>query len=51
MLPRRAHDEMASLLLKQGARLWFIRTNQVGGWWRVYFAHKIRSKEAKLANF
>ena len=32
MLPRRAHDEMASLLLKQGARLWFIRTNQVGGW-------------------
>ncbi len=32
MLPRRAHDEMASLLLTQGAQLWFIRTNQVGGW-------------------
>ncbi|MDJ0600329.1 MAG: CPBP family intramembrane metalloprotease domain-containing protein [Crocosphaera sp.] len=32
MLPRRAHDEMASLLLTQGAKLWLIRTNQVGGW-------------------
>ncbi len=32
MLPRRAHDEMASLLLARGAKLWFIRTNQVGGW-------------------
>ena len=32
MLPRRAHDELASLLLTQGAQLWFIRTNQVGGW-------------------
>lgn len=31
MLPRRCHDEMAKLLLKHGAKLWFIRTNQVGG--------------------
>ncbi|OLP17100.1 abortive infection protein [Leptolyngbya sp. 'hensonii'] len=31
MLPRLAHDEMASLLLKQGAKLWVIRTNQIGG--------------------
>ena len=32
MLPRRAHDEMTSLFLKQGAQLWFIRANQVGGY-------------------
>ena len=32
MLPRRAHDEIASLFLNQGAKLWFIRTNQVGGY-------------------
>ncbi|NJR63884.1 MAG: hypothetical protein HC769_37060 [Cyanobacteria bacterium CRU_2_1] len=31
MLPRRAYDELLSLLLKQGAKLWFLRTNQVGG--------------------
>ena len=31
MLPRRSHDEMAKLLLKHGAKLWVIRTNQVGG--------------------
>ena len=31
MLPRRAHDEVARLLLQQGAQLWFLRTNQVGG--------------------
>lgn len=31
MLPRRANDEMAAILLKHGAKLWFIRTNQVGG--------------------
>jgi predicted Abi (CAAX) family protease len=31
MLPRWAHDEIATIFLKQGASLWFIRTNQVGG--------------------
>jgi predicted Abi (CAAX) family protease len=31
MLPRRAHDEIAKILLAHGAQLWFIRTNQVGG--------------------
>jgi predicted Abi (CAAX) family protease len=31
MLPRRAHDEIAAIFLKHGASLWFIRTNQVGG--------------------
>ncbi|MBW4679111.1 MAG: abortive infection protein [Microcoleus vaginatus WJT46-NPBG5] len=31
MLPRRAHDEMATILLRHGAGLWIIRTNQVGG--------------------
>lgn len=31
MLPRRAHDEIATILLKNGASLWVIRTNQVGG--------------------
>ncbi|MFE1743656.1 abortive infection protein [Coleofasciculus sp. H7-2] len=31
MLPRRAHDEIATILLKNGATLWVIRTNQVGG--------------------
>jgi predicted Abi (CAAX) family protease len=31
MLPRRAHDEIAKILLTHGAQLWFIRTNQVGG--------------------
>lgn len=31
MLPRRAHDEIAAIFLKHGATLWFIRTNQVGG--------------------
>ncbi|HEY9645607.1 MAG TPA: hypothetical protein V6C88_04510 [Chroococcidiopsis sp.] len=31
LLPRRAHDTIAQLLLKQGAALWFIRTNQIGG--------------------
>ncbi|MEW5855928.1 MAG: abortive infection protein, partial [Cyanobacteriota bacterium] len=31
MLPRRAHDEMATILLNNGATLWVIRTNQVGG--------------------
>ena len=31
MLPRRANDEIATILLKHGAKLWFVRTNQVGG--------------------
>jgi len=31
MLPRRTQDEIAKVLLKQGAFLWIIRTNQVGG--------------------
>jgi predicted Abi (CAAX) family protease len=31
MLPRRAHDEIATILLNNGAALWVIRTNQVGG--------------------
>lgn len=31
MLPRRAHDEIAKQLLRHGASLWFIRTNQIGG--------------------
>jgi predicted Abi (CAAX) family protease len=31
MLPRRAYDELLSILLVQGASFWFLRTNQVGG--------------------
>ena len=31
ILPRRAHDEISSIFLKNGASLWIIRTNQVGG--------------------
>ncbi len=31
LLPRRAHDEVARVLLENGATLWFIRPNQVGG--------------------
>ncbi|MCF4970431.1 CPBP family glutamic-type intramembrane protease [Nostoc sp. CMAA1605] len=31
MLPRQAHDELAALFLKHGAKLWFLRTNQIGG--------------------
>ncbi|MEW6497393.1 MAG: abortive infection protein [Cyanobacteriota bacterium] len=31
VLPRRAHDELATLFLKQGASVWLIRTNQMGG--------------------
>lgn len=31
VVPRRAHDKLAEILLKHGARLWFIRTNQIGG--------------------
>jgi predicted Abi (CAAX) family protease len=32
MLPRGGHDTISSIFLRQGAKLWFIRTNQVGGW-------------------
>ncbi|WP_414575151.1 type II CAAX prenyl endopeptidase Rce1 family protein [Anabaena sp. CCY 9402-a] len=31
MLPRQAHDELAALFLRNGAKLWFLRTNQIGG--------------------
>ncbi|MGA7952410.1 MAG: CPBP family glutamic-type intramembrane protease [Gloeobacterales cyanobacterium] len=31
MLPRAAHDTISTIFLEQGATLWFLRTNQVGG--------------------
>lgn len=31
LLPRRAHDEISQVLLNAGGRLWFLRTNQIGG--------------------
>jgi predicted Abi (CAAX) family protease len=31
MLPRRAHDDVAAVLLRHGAGLWFLRTNQIPG--------------------
>ncbi|MDJ1173121.1 CPBP family glutamic-type intramembrane protease [Roseofilum capinflatum] len=31
LLPRPAYDRMAKVFLDQGAQLWFLRTNQVGG--------------------
>jgi predicted Abi (CAAX) family protease len=31
MLPRNAHDTISTIFLEQGATLWFLRTNQVGG--------------------
>lgn len=31
MLPRRAQDEIATILVKEGAIVWIVRTNQVGG--------------------
>ncbi len=31
IMPRRAHDEVSRRFLEQGAQLWFLRTNQVGG--------------------
>ena len=31
VLPRRAHDEIATIFIKNGASVWSIRTNQVGG--------------------
>lgn len=32
MLPRQAHDELATIFFRHGAKLWFLRTNQIGGW-------------------
>ena len=32
IMPRQVHDELATIFLKNGAKLWFLRTNQVGGW-------------------
>ncbi len=32
MMPRLAQDELATLFFKHGAKLWFLRTNQIGGW-------------------
>ncbi len=32
MMPRRAQDELASLFLLHGAKLWILKTYQVGGW-------------------
>lgn len=32
LLPRRAHDEVSAILLHHKAQLWFIRTNQIGGY-------------------
>ncbi|NEP89056.1 MAG: CPBP family intramembrane metalloprotease [Okeania sp. SIO2C2] len=32
MMPRRAHDEVSAIFLESGAELWFLRTNQVGGY-------------------
>ena len=31
MLPRASHDIISTIFLEQGATLWFLRTNQVGG--------------------
>ncbi|MBD2344211.1 CPBP family glutamic-type intramembrane protease [Anabaena subtropica] len=31
MVPRQAHDELAALFLRHGGKLWFLRTNQIGG--------------------
>jgi len=32
VLPRRGQDEIAQIFRDRGAQLWFLRTNQVGGW-------------------
>lgn len=32
VLPRRAHDEVSRIFLEEEASLWFIRTNQIGGY-------------------
>ncbi|MBW4622642.1 MAG: CPBP family intramembrane metalloprotease domain-containing protein [Cyanosarcina radialis HA8281-LM2] len=31
ILPRRAHDEIATIFLQNGASIWILRSNQVGG--------------------
>ncbi|MEO1208313.1 MAG: CPBP family glutamic-type intramembrane protease [Cyanobacteria bacterium J06638_20] len=31
IMPRQAHDEISRILLHSGAQLWFLRTNQAGG--------------------
>ncbi|KST62733.1 CPBP family glutamic-type intramembrane protease [Mastigocoleus testarum] len=31
MMPRQAQDELATMFLQQGGKLWFLETNQVGG--------------------
>jgi len=32
LMPRSAYDEISSIFLAHDAQLWFLRTNQVGGW-------------------
>jgi predicted Abi (CAAX) family protease len=32
VIPRVAYDETAAIFFNHGAELWFLRTNQVGGW-------------------
>lgn len=32
VIPRVAHDQVAMIMLNYRAELWFLRTNQVGGW-------------------
>lgn len=32
LIPRVAHDQVTRIFLEQGAPLWFLKTNQVGGW-------------------
>ncbi|MEB3358215.1 MAG: CPBP family glutamic-type intramembrane protease [Synechococcales bacterium] len=32
MMPRSAYDEISSIFLNHNAQLWFLSTNQVGGW-------------------
>lgn len=51
MLPRRTHDELASIFLNHGAKLWFIRTNQIGAHspntWPVAPSPPLRQKPRK----
>jgi predicted Abi (CAAX) family protease len=47
VVPRRAHDRLAELFLNHGAKLWFIRTNQVGG----FDPHIIPLAPAKAFDF
>lgn len=32
LIPRVAHDQVTHIFLEQGAPLWFLKTNQIGGW-------------------